>query len=391
MADSASGSSDKYRETIKNALSENNGRLHRDQGIEILQKEYDVPREVAIEILDRYVRFDDRGWTFSIDDPAFGGDVGALDQNPGPITDRKWNGLTVLEDIEHPLVPEQDEFAERTVEGTSKSDVEILAQAMADPDFSPLLVGEAGTGKDTLIKHVCTKTNRPVIRVNFGKDVRYADLVGTRLPGEAERDEQSEDGDSESSSGGTTVVWEDGLLTKAVKYGYVFIADEINAAPPEATMPLHQVTEEGDDAELVIREESKAITPHPQFRFVATMNPPRGGYGGVEQLNDAFKSRFYTIEIDYLDAEREAELLKNRFGNIDISEGELLELTELAAGLRDQYKRGDIVTPITTRELIKTVKMSQIMSLKEAATMVLRGHAKESDERLITDRVQKEL
>jgi len=259
---------------------------------------------------------------------------------------------------------------------------------------------------------VCAKTNRPVIRVNFGKDVRYADLVGTRLPG-SESDEESAnnesssqtplsgsesdkeiiEGDDSSKKSGTKIVWEDGLLTKAVKYGYVFIADELNAAPPEATMPLHQVTEEGDDAELVIREESKVIVPHPQFRFVGTMNPPRGGYGGVEELNDAFKSRFYAIEVDYLNAEREAELLQSRFNgsNVEVTDSQLTDLCELAAGLRDQYKMGDLMTPITTRELIKTIKMGQIMDMSEAAAMVLGGHAKDADKQLILDRINKEL
>lgn len=370
------------REVIKDAFN-TNGKLHRDRGIKLLEETFDLDREAAIDELERYVNFNDAGWTHSIEQTSFAGDISSLNQYPGFETDRTWNGLPILEaeeGNEHPLIPDQDVYLDRVVEGQT-TDAEVLAKAMADPDFSPLLVGDAGTGKDTLVRYVCAKTNRPCVRVNFGEDVRYADLVGTRMPA------GNDDGE------GIDIVWEDGILTHAVKYGYVFIADEINAAPPEATMPLHQVTEEGDDAELVIREESRIVTPHPQFRFVATMNPPRGGYGGVEQLNDAFKSRFYTIEVDYLEPEDEAKLLRERFEDdaIDVTDSEITQLTELAAGFREQYQRGDIVTPVTTRELIKVCKMSDIMSMKQAARMVIGGHAKENDERLIIDRINTEL
>jgi MoxR-like ATPase len=386
MVDGQKVRSEEFRETIVNALAENDGRLHRDQGTQILIDEFDVSETHSREILDEYCRFNDRGWTFSTIHSSFDGDVGSLNQNAGPTTNRSWNGLTVLKDDGHPLIPDQESFKERPLKGTDPdenvTDAQALAHAMADSDFNPLLIGEAGTGKDTLVDYVCTKTNRPRVRVNFGKDVRYADLVGTRMPAETEDD-----------SSGTKVVWEDGLLTRAVKYGYVFVADELNAAPPEATMPLHQITEEGADAELVIREESRVVTPHPQFRFVATMNPPRGGYGGVEQLNDAFKSRFYSIEIDYLQPEREAELLQSRFADedIDIKEEEITDICSFAGKVRKQYQRGDITTPITTRELIKTLKMRKIMGLKDAAEVVLVGHAKENDKRLLRDQIQKEL
>lgn len=375
---------DEAESAIRDAFNKS-GKLHRDTAVKVFETEFDLDREAAIAEVRRYASFNDAGWSrpHPSEEMTFASDLGSLDQYPGLETGRRWNGLPVLEaeeGNEHPLIPDQDVYLDRVVEGQT-TDAEVLAKAMADPDFSPLLVGDAGTGKDTLVRYVCAKTNRPCVRVNFGEDVRYADLVGTRMPA------GNDDGE------GIDIVWEDGILTHAVKYGYVFIADEINAAPPEATMPLHQVTEEGDDAELVIREESRIVTPHPQFRFVATMNPPRGGYGGVEQLNDAFKSRFYTIEVDYLEPEDEAKLLRERFEDdaIDVTDSEITQLTELAAGFREQYQRGDIVTPVTTRELIKVCKMSDIMSMKQAARMVIGGHAKENDERLIVDRINTEL
>lgn len=365
-----------YAQAIDQLAEEQGGKFHHDTAFERLQNETDL-EEGQIRRLLRNFDFDKRGMTRrlsgELNAASFEGDVAALEQSPGPITGEQFHGLPILEDISHPLCPRVKEYYERTLRHTNATDVEVLCETLSDPDFSPLLLGEAGTGKDTLALYVCSQTNRPVIRVNFGSDVRYEDLVGMYV--------LDQDGNMK---------WRDGQLTAAVKYGWVFIADEINAAPPEATMPLHQVTEEGDKANLILRERGKIVEPHAQFRFIATMNPPRGGYGGTNKLNDAFKSRFYTIPLDYLDESREAELLeaKTREEGLSISREDIETLCTLAAELRESYKRRDVITPITTRELIKACKMAELMSVKEAASLVLVGHAKENDEELVHEVIE---
>jgi len=365
---------EEFRDTLYPFVVENGGRVHRDEAFLQLKEETSLsPARINGE-LDRIVKESGDVVLKSEEHQtsAFDGNIAGLRMQPGNLTGETYHGLGKLEDIGHPLVPDQEEYFDRTLEETSTTDVEVLCRAMADGDFNPLLSGEAGTGKDTLILHACAKTNRPVVRVNFGSDIRYEDLVGMYV---LDSDQQMR--------------WRDGQLTAAVRHGWTFIADELNAAPPESTMPLHQVTEESDKASLVIRERGEVVEPHPHFRFVATMNPP-DTYGGTNRLNDAFKSRFYTIEVDYLDADREAELLKDKLDvdSLSISGDDVDTLCEMASKLRMQYKRGDIVTPVTTRELLKACKMSETMPLNEAAWMVLTGHAAETDRELIQDVVQ---
>jgi hypothetical protein len=118
------------------------------------------------------------------------------------------------------------------------------------------------------------------------------------------------------------------------------------------------------------------------------MNPVGGGYGGTNQLNDAFESRFYSIEIDYLDEDREAELLSKQLGDeTPLDDSDLQRLTALAAELRDRHKSSDLRTPVTTRELLKIGKLAEIMSAQDAARTVLLGHGDESDEPLIEDAI----
>lgn len=362
---------------IRNLVRERGGRAHRDTILRHVSEQLDLSMRDATMTVAA-VRpeltggtgglFNQRGWTSIKELATGGGDITAIKRQPGRETDDDYHGLAKLQDVGHPEVPAIEDYYEQELPDADVTDVQVLCRTLADNDFSPLLVGEAGTGKDTLVMHVCAETNRPVVRVNFGSDVRYENIVGMYT---LNADEEME--------------WVDGVLTHAVRYGWVFIADEINAAPPESTMPLHQVTEEGDRSGLLLREESEVVTPHPQFRFVATMNPPRGGYGGANQLNDAFKSRFYTIQVDYLDPDRESELVEAKTDNESLDSEQIERLCRMASRLRRQYKREEISTPITTRELLKATNLAEIMSLREAATVVLTGHAKEEDEQTIRD------
>ena len=380
-----------FVEILVTLLEENNGRFHRDQAIERLTEKTDLDKEQSKSLIRNSIganadvenKFDDRGFAtlnrkdvLDLDVSPGEGDVSTITMTPGPPTNDAYRGLTVLErpDGGHPLIPSEDEYFERDLPyapQASTSDVEALCTAMSDPDFSPLLIGDAGTGKDTLIRHVCSKTNRPVVRVNFGSDIRYEDLVGMYT---LNKDKE--------------MVWRDGYLTSAVKYGWVFIADELNAAPPESTMPLHQVTEERGKASLVLRTKSEVIEPHHQFRFIGTMNPR---YHGTNQLNDAFKSRFYPIEIDYLDEKREAKLLDAKINDDNqqfVPTSDIKTLCKLAKELRHRHERSDIMTPITTRELIKICKMTSIMSVKEATRTVLLGHVGSGDEAIVEELIE---
>lgn len=373
------GLQERLARELQHLIEARNGKFHRDEAISHLASVTEVDEAKVAELLEQEINFDDRGYTYLqdndiIDIESFGGDVAELSKPPGRITAESFRGLPVLKRPPggHPLIPSTGEYFERSLPHSDTTDVEVLCHALTDPDFNPLLVGEAGTGKDTLIRCVCARTNRPVVRVNFGSDVRYEDLVGMYTIGESGE-----------------MAWKDGYLTAAVRYGWVFVADELNAAPPESTMPLHQVTEEREKAQLVLRSKSESIDPHPQFRFIGTMNPVDGSYGGTNELNDAFQSRFYTIDIDYLDPERESKLLKEQLEDSRaISDAEIDRLCGLAADLRDRLASGDLRTPVTTRELQKIAKLTDRMDIVPAAKTVLLGHVTESDEPLVEDTIE---
>lgn len=279
------------------------------------------------------------------------------------------HGLPVLDDPHHPLVPDPDHaYIERTVKDRW-TDTELAARFLADRDYALLLTGETGVGKDRLLAHLCARTNRPMIRVNFGSGTTYADLVGEYAPNSrADTDritrvqelaDEHEIGLGEAAKlVGAEHAFEftPGLLYRAVKHGWTFVADELNAAGPAATMPLHGLTER--DGQLVVKPTAEVIEPHPSFRFVATMNPPK--YAGTSPLNDAFRSRFWELELTYLAPAAERRLLYETTDlcrGVDRDEQVAERLTELAASLRASYRDRDLATPTSHRTVIKVGRL----------------------------------
>lgn len=342
--------------------------------------------------------------------------VSNINRESGEFTDEKAvvegreTHLPVLEDVGHPLVPENNyHYILREMEGDI-TDVELVSFIMEDPDFFLILEGEAGVGKNMSVSVLAEAANWPMTRVNFGIGTTYSDLVGRYAPVEngtteeqtvdrtvaiartADRleddnldREQAQEIASRVIPEGSAFEWKDGILTRAVKNGWIFVADEINAADESAIMPLNGLTEDRDTRYLTIEEKSEVITPHPRFRFVATQNP--AGYAGVGELNDAFQSRGYVVEYDYLPTEAEFGILKERTGIVqNESEKAASALIQFANDIRRQEQSGnDYLTKISTRELIKVGKLTEIMGIREAINIVFTGVAYEEDKDAIRE------
>lgn len=321
--------------------------------------------------------------------------------------------LPELEDVDHPLVPGvNDSYKLREINGTQ--DLKLLSYVINDPDYFAMLEGEAGVGKNMAIKTIAAASNWPMVRVNFSVGTTYQSLVGRYAPVDSgDTEEQTLDRTeavrktaqrifeeneevtfdkalelaSNSVPSGSSFQWVDGLLTRAVKNGWMFVADEINAADEEAVMPLNGLTEDRDSRYLTIEEKSEVIEPHPRFRFIATRNPIT--YAGVSEMNSALESRAYVIEFGYHENAAIQEIIAD---NTNILENEvernLEELVKLAQDIRRMEQEGnDYITKISTRDLIKVGRLTDIMDIEDAAKTVLLGIADPTDEHSIREMI----
>ena len=207
-----------------------------------------------------------------------------------------------------------------------------------------LLHGHAGTGKSSLWEQIAARTNRPQIRVQHDRFTEPFHIVGQMA---ANRE-------------GTH--FEPGPLPLAMKYGFMYIADEYDFAIPGVTA-VYQAVLEGKP--LIIKDAPadsgwRVVAPHPNFYFGATGNTNGAGdesdlYAGTIIQNYANYSRFGVVEeVGYMPAKSEQVLLEVKVG---LSPKDSERMINFANLIRDGFKNKDISAPIGPRELLFAAKI----------------------------------
>lgn len=202
-----------------------------------------------------------------------------------------------------------------------------------------LLVGQTGTGKNTILKFVAEANDRKdVIRLNLTGDTTVDDLIGHY---------QIKD---------RSTVWQDGSVTQAVREGHILILDEVNAAQPEVLFALQSLLD-NDRSLTLTSHDNSVVNAHKNFRIFATMNPS-SGYAGTKAMNKAFMSRFgVVLEVDYVDPETEMSLVESVVPKL--SRDDLLVMVETARVARDRLRNEQLSFPISTRDLIFWAEMTK--------------------------------
>lgn len=209
-----------------------------------------------------------------------------------------------------------------------------LLRACVESNSAALLIGETGTGKTTIIREVAREKGKTLIRVSVNGSMGVEEILGKWLVNKG------------------TTVWQDGILTMALRAGHWVVFDEINAALPEILFTLHSLLD--DDRKIVLAEkDNEIVAPHNQFRFFATMNPPEE-YAGTKDMNKALISRFTAVlNIDVLHDTDELKLLMKKGADKDVA----YKLVSLAKRLRIHKSKDEIFYFCSTRDLVQAVQL----------------------------------
>lgn len=230
--------------------------------------------------------------------------------------------------VDKDFIPKQILFKE------DKKTIEQVALCI-NSRMPVLLIGETGTGKTSLVRHLAFETRNAFVRVNHNGGTTVEDIVGRWGIGQ----------------NGQTI-WIDGILIEAMKKGYWFLADEINAASAEINFVYHSLLD--DEGRVVLAEKgNEVVIPHKNFRFFGAMNPPTE-YAGTKDLNKALMSRFMVLKVDFQSPKMEKEILIKRTGiDQDIAE----KMVKFASEVRVMHGKEEIRFVLSTRDLIMWADM----------------------------------
>ena len=173
--------------------------------------------------------------------------------------------------------------------------------------------------------------NVPLVTIACHEDLTASDLVGRYL------------------LEGSTTVWIDGPLTRAVKAGGICYMDEIVEARKDTTVLIHPLTDYRRI--LPVEKRGELLEAADGFLLVMSYNP---GYQSVlKDLKHSTRQRFIAIEFDPPPQEIEAQIIEHEGG---VDKETAVRLAKLGEKVRNLKEHG-LAEGASTRLLIYAGKL----------------------------------
>jgi midasin (ATPase involved in ribosome maturation) len=219
-----------------------------------------------------------------------------------------------------------------------------LLEIAIESDIPVLLVGETGTGKNSLIRELAERHSRPVTRFSMTGETSVDEFVGKYIL----QDNRTE--------------WQDGVLLQSLKRGDWLVVDEVNVALPEILFVLQSLLDD-DKSVMVANHDGETIRPHSDFRFFATMNPV-DEYAGTKDLNKSFTSRFgMVLNIRYPEAKIERQIVTDR---TKLSETEASKIVDVGVAIRKAKAENKVFYTCSTRDLLHWAALVPRLGLQKS-------------------------
>jgi cobaltochelatase CobS len=237
-----------------------------------------------------------------------------------------------------------------------------------------LLVGDAGTGKSSLIEQVASLCQRPLRRVNLHGETDTTLFVGRDVPTEVD--------------GKRTIVFNWGILAVAMREGQWLLLDEIDAALQPVLFVLQSVLE--DDGKLLLEDgHGTVVHRHPDFRIFATANTVgiaarnKVLYSGtMSRMNEATLDRFgVVIHVNGLSLEDETKLICAKVPDLDPDF--VKGIVMIAHDVRGQLQKEQISATMSTRRCIQLAKAMTVFHPLRAARLTVFNKLGQEDAKVL--------
>lgn len=244
-----------------------------------------------------------------------------------------------------------------------------------------LLVGDTGLGKSSLVVQLAAHLNRPLRRMNLHGESDTTVLLGRDYPGI-------------NSDGTRCMEYREGPLVEAVRRGYWFLIDEIDAALQPVLFVLQQLLEDG--GKLVIEDtQGTVVTPHPHFRLFATGNSVgiAGQHkllysGTMSRMNEATLDRFgVVIHVEQMQEASERDVIKRAVPNLD--DDFIAGIIKIANEVRKNLQNDRLTSTFSTRRCIQWARAMMVFHPLRAAKMTILNKLGTEDYKVIEGVVQR--
>lgn len=186
-----------------------------------------------------------------------------------------------------------------------QNDFDLIKSFQRGKTWSCLYYGPSGTGKTTKLLCVAGALGLPSLKMVGSRSIDESTLFGKYVLRNGE------------------TVFEYGPLSLMMKYGGMFIFDEINMVDSDIISSLNDVL---DGTKQKILDNGEIIHAHPLFRFGESMNI---GYAGTNEMNLSHKSRIQNkIKISQLPINKMSHIIVKETGIDDTTATKMASLLD---------------------------------------------------------------
>ena len=251
------------------------------------------------------------------------------------------------------------------------SDEVELFEAAYKQKIPLLFKGPTGCGKTRFVEYMSYRLGRPLTKVkkrsSGGSKASTAASNGHNIPLvtiACHEDLTSSDLVGRYLLEGSSTVWIDGPLTRAVKAGGICYLDEIVEARKDTTVLIHPLTDHR--RMLPVEKKGEILEAADGFLLVMSYNP--GYQSALKDLKHSTRQRFVAIEFDHPPKEIEAKIIEHESG-VDSETAE--QLAKLGEKVRNLKEHG-LSEGASTRLLIYAGKMmSQGITARRACQVAV--------------------